>query len=421
MANIRLPSPHKRQGSDLLGRYYTKFDISNLLLSQMTSIRPSRVLDLGAGGGALSRAALQKWGDIELITVDVDSQVKLHLKQLAKAEAPSARHSHIQLDALSNRLPRLLSTENNCIDAAVCNPPFITPKWRSGFAGIIEEAGFSECLPVLSDIDAALLFLAQNLRLLSEKSTLGIIVPDSLVAASKYRLFRKALLQKYAVQRAIRLPRRSFYGTDAQAHILVIGKGASQSEKIPLQKFDADSKLSAEILIDIDEAIDRLEYEYHFQRKRSNNTLSEHSKLGSVALDIKRGSLSSSVSRTMPFPVFHTTDIALDLSGNWCDLSEFDVGSNFDFTSKYMVSAQPGDILLARIGRNLEHKIIGVADGDPVLTDCIYRIRVPAAIREQVLTQLSSTTGQAWLRSRCYGVGAQHLSKVDLQSFPLQF
>ncbi len=408
----------KSEGSDHLGRYYTKLNIGGLLIAQMSGIAPNSVLDLGAGAGSLSRAALQKWGNIELVTVDVDEEVRLHLKRLARAAAPGAKHSHIHVDALSDRLPRLLSAKTNSIDTAICNPPFIIPQWRTGFAEIIEDAGFSGCLPVLSDVDAALLFLAQNLRLLSERSTLGIIVPDSLISASKYRLFRKELLQKYAVQRAIRLPRHSFLGTDAQAYILVIGKGATASEKIPLQKFDAHSRMSSELLVGVEDAIDRLDFEYHAQRQGSAVLHPATLVLGSIA-DIKRGSLSSSESRSMPFPVLHTTDITVDLTGHWCDLSEFGESTDGSFAGRHVVLAKPGDILLARIGRNLEQKVIGVAAGFPILSDCVYRIRVPPAAQKQVLTQLSSIHGQAWLRSRCYGVSAQQLSKADLLTFPL--
>lgn len=292
MAHDAVRPQRNGEGPDHLGRYYTKLDIGGLLIAQMSNIAPNRVLDLGAGAGALSRAALQRWGNIELVTVDVDADVRLHLKRLARAAAPGARHSHIHADALSDRLPRLLLAKASAIDTAVCNPPFIIPRWRAGFSEIIEDAGFSGCLPVLSDVDAALLFLAQNLRLMSETATLGIIVPDSLISASKYRLFRKELLQKYAVQRAIRLPRHSFLGTDAQAYILVIGKGATAAEKIPLQSFDTHSRMSSELFIDVDEAIDRLDFEYHAQRHGSSPLLPANRLLGSIALDIKRGSVS---------------------------------------------------------------------------------------------------------------------------------
>lgn len=80
-----------------------------------------------------------------------------------------------------------------------------------------------------------------------------------------------------------------------------------------------------------------------------------------------------------------------------------------------------GDILIARVGRNLEAKVLGVSAGNVVLTDCIYRIRAPEAMRNELLSALSSADGRQWLSSHAYGVAAKHLTKFDLLSFPLSF
>ena len=81
--------------------------------------------------------------------------------------------------------------------------------------------------------------------------------------------------------------------------------------------------------------------------------------------------------------------------------------------------AQAGDILMSRVGRNLARKIVGVLAGQKLITDCIYRIRVPKVLQKWVLRELTSARGQAWLESRVYGVSARQLSKADLLSFPL--
>jgi type I restriction enzyme M protein len=102
--------------------------------------------------------------------------------------------------------------------------------------------------------------------------------------------------------------------------------------------------------------------------------------------------------------------------GKWCDLSQF---SRKRSEADLPVRAGRGDILVARVGRNLEQKVIGVYGGFPLLTDCVYRIKVPKSYRRRVLDQLSSSSGKAWLDSRAYGVGAKQLTKTDLLEFPL--
>lgn len=408
----------KTRGSDRLGRYYTKTDIGGLLIDQMDGLSPSRVLDLGAGAGSLSRAALERWSDVELLTVDVDAAAQIHLKKLFSSTG-SSKHNHIRADALSSKLPELISAKADFIDAAVCNPPFIIPKWRKNFAHIIEDAGFSGCFSVMADVDAALLFLAQNLRLLSTNATLGIILPDSLVSASKYRLFRKELLQRYIVRKAIRLPRHSFVNTDAQAFILVISKGSATTQKIPLLKFSTTSEINSEVLVSVDDAIDRLDYEYHAQGLEKHRTKNIYSQLGTFVDELKRGSLSSIEARSARFPVFHTTDMTLPLTGCWCDLTDFGAFPVSGELESQTVRAEPGDILVARVGRNLEQKVLGVSSGYPALTDCVYKLRVPNQHQDKVLRQLSSSEGQAWLASRAYGVSAKQLTKADLLTFPI--
>lgn len=408
----------KTRGSDRLGRYYTKTDIGGLLIDQMDDLSPSRVLDLGAGAGSLSRAALERWADVELLTVDVDAAAQIHLSKLFSTSGGS-RHNHIRADALSSRLPDLISAKAKFIDAAVCNPPFIIPKWRKGFAQIIEDAGFSGCLSVLADVDAALLFLSQNLRLLSTNATLGIILPDSLVSAAKYRLFRKELLQRYMVRKVIRLPRRSFLNTDAQAYIVVISKGSATTQNIPLQKFTTFCEVSSELWVDVHDATDRLDYEYHAQQLAQHHPQNVCVPLGSFVEELKRGSLSSAEARLSALPVLHTTDITYPFAGSWCDLTGFGRESTQHKFERQVVRAEPGDILVARVGRNLEQKVLGISSGYPVLTDCVYKLRVPKQYREKVLMQLSSLRGKAWLASRAYGVSAKQLTKSDLLMFPV--
>jgi len=417
MVPARVLDPQKHVGSDRLGRYYTKADIGRLLIDQMAGLTPSRLLDLGAGEGSLSDAAIKHWSNIELLTVDIDERSLPHLSKLFHG-CDSFKHSHIRADALSHRLPQLIHSRFGHIDTAVCNPPFITPNWRKGFAKILEEVGFSGCMPVLSDVDAAVLFLAQNLRLLSARATLGIILPDSLISAGKYRQFRKELLRRYCVHRAIRLPRGSFSNTDALAHIVILSKGR-ETKTVPLQKLANDRTLVPQVLIGVDDAAERLDFDYHAHRVVTSRPQNAQVPLSSLAEGLWRGSLSRAQGRLAGVPVIHTSDIRPSDAVKWCDLSHFG-----DFRKQFLGRksaryAEPGDILVARVGRNLEQKVIGVSAGFPLITDCVYRVKVPERFRDRVLSQLSSTNGQAWLASRAYGVGAKQLTKVDLLTFPL--
>jgi type I restriction enzyme M protein len=415
--SIRTPEIASIGRSDKLGRYYTKGNIGRLLVSQMSGVQPKCVLDLGAGSGALSRAAASRWNEAQLVTVDIDLRSRRHLSDVA---AHGQRHLHIRGDALDRRLPDRIHKKVAAIDTAICNPPFVTPAWRREFGEILEDAGLSGCIPVSGTVDAALVFLAQNLRVLHANGTLGVILPDTLACAAKYQLFRERLLSRYCVHRAIRLTRHSFKNTDALAHIVIISKGRGSSAVVSLQTMTTSSEDVPKVEVDLEQAAKRLDYVYHSQPKKPIRGHHGRTRLGDVCDSIARGTITSAERRMLSFPVVHTSDLDDRKARQWCDLRAHSPQPSF-FSDRYLVRAQPGDILVARVGRNLESKVVGVQLGEPVLTDCVYRIRAPQRFQQEILAQLSGQAGRRWLESRTYGVSAKHLTKTDLADFPLAF
>ena len=85
---------------------------------------------------------------------------------------------------------------------------------------------------------------------------------------------------------------------------------------------------------------------------------------------------------------------------------------------KYL-STQSNDILLARVGRGCIGKVSLVNSGSQLVSDCVYRVRVPKEYYKIVWASLCSADGQLWLKSRSKGVCARTLSKEDLLCFPV--
>ncbi|MDP1645716.1 MAG: N-6 DNA methylase [Thiobacillus sp.] len=401
--------------TDHLGRYYTGRVISQLLVDSLPQHQRTPLLDLGAGEGSLSVAVSCKRDVLDLVTVDVDARAARVLKRELNKGGFSGTHRHIRQDALSVSLPTYISEELRVRPIlAVCNPPFLVPKWRKQYGEIAEDVGFSGCLPAIKNTDAAILFLAQNLRVLEREGTVGIIVPDSLVCASKYLGFRRALVERYDVRQAIRLPRASFVGTDAQAHILVIAKRCPTSEEIVLSNFMSPHSEVQSISVDRDRAAQRLDYLYH-----ASEITPDKPTLASVTIDLRRGSFNSAEVRTNPSFILHTTNISVDMRGNWYDFGK--KSAPLLKTSPNSVFAETGDILIARVGRNAADKIIGIAGGSVAISDCLYRLRVKPQYRVKVMQALVSDSGRAWLQAHAHGVAASQISKVDLFRFPLVF
>jgi type I restriction enzyme M protein len=138
--------------------------------------------------------------------------------------------------------------------------------------------------------------------------------------------------------------------------------------------------------------------------------------LADLAVDIKRGQVENRVARDSGIEALHTTDISIDDVGRWVDLpGRFDLDQNSVVSS--MVIAEPGDILVGRVGRNFDAKIVGVKSGRALLTDCVYRLRCVPHVRNKLLQALTSSEGRLWLRSQAHGVSATQLTKSALLTF----
>jgi type I restriction enzyme M protein len=271
-------------------------------------------------------------------------------------------------------------------------------------------------MPVLADSDSALLFLSQALRLLGQGATLGIILPDSLISGAKYQKFRRELLRRYRVDVVVRLPTNSFMYTDALAHIVVIRKGYGGSDQVPLRKLVNERLLSRVAVVDVEQATYRMDYDYHTTAAGATWSVDQKNvrPLSDLVQCIQRGSMQATASRVAGVEVFHTTDMLPSMAGRWIALPP-----KQPHDDERRAYARPGDLLVARVGRNLESKVLGVHSGGALLTDCIYMIRMPRTLARQTLEQLSSDSGRVWLASRSSGVGAKHLSLADLLTFPV--
>lgn len=402
--------------SDSLGRYYTNAVVSQALVADLPFNSPRTVLDLGCGTGSLSFAASRRWANTNIVTVDLDRTIARVLPERLRESGFAGGHCHMMYDALSPELAASLLREKAQPDIAVCNPPFMVPKWKKVYSAILEDVGLSSCLPAIATVDAALVFLAQNLRLLQPGGILGIIVPDSIVSADKYRNFRTELLNRYRIRSAIRLSRGSFGGTDALAHILIIENSAPNGAPIALSSLDESGVKTSCLLVEHSQAAHRLDYQFHFAEVKAGQ---QGERLGDVVLDLRRGSLHSAEAKDASHFVLHTTNLDSDNFGQWVDFS----GRRFRFPaakSGAMTRAEAGDIVVARVGRTAHDKVIGIGAGSVVLTDCLYRLRVSPSKQDAVLRALTSSEGRAWLELHAYGVAARQLTKSDLLNLPLR-
>lgn len=387
--------------SDSLGRYYTNSLVGSLLISTIKVDAPNVVVDLGAGDGALTTAAARIWSQAQYFTVDIDKNAG----SAGFSELHGDLFKHHVGDALSSSIEKRLGLKFGSADIALCNPPYIRPKWRKNFGTILEDAGLSSVLPKLSDVSADILFIAQNLRFLKPGGRLGLILPDGFIAGERFAAIRKTLAKNHCIERVIELPRRIFNRTEAKAHIVVLSKATDGPATICVQRLECDGQLSIAVHLPREKATLRLDYSYlsGTAAKNDGNQIS----IRDVASKITRGNISSAQRADLAYSVIHTTDI--DSSSHFVrqkflhsdDLTQLVTG----------IVAKPGDILIGRVGRNLEEKVCLVRGGNVVVSDCLFILRVDRKFRLTVFRFLKSPAGQKALSASTHGVGARFLTR----------
>lgn len=407
--------------SDSWGRYYTSNSVSSTLVNAMECLKPKVIVELGVGKGSIAFEAAKKWNSAKFITVDADRSAMTHLGGLSN----SGKHTHHVQDALDDSLAERIGLDFGTVDVGLCNPPYVRPKWRDSFGKILEQAGLSGSLSSVHDAGADLLFIAQNLRLLRKFGKLGLILPDGLITGEKYQGVRSVLLKDHLVEQVVQLPRKVFSKTEAQTYLLVLSKYGGETQSVALKTMGMDGQLSTAIHIASDEAKRRLDYSFHLSGRSEAQKVHPkqlHVSIGEVTQGLVRGSLCSSQLESVGLPVFHLGDFPTHGRGKVAPA----IPSKFTQSKKALANlpqnikiAEKGDILIARIGRNLQDKICNVNRGGCVISDCVYALRVAPPHREAVMAYLTSAGGRKAIEATSHGVGAKYLSRSDLLSLKL--
>ncbi len=400
-----------------LGQYYTASQFGHLLVNSLEVQSPDTILELGAGEGSLLTAAQNRWDQAKIISVDIDH--KNH--ELINGILPG--HSHFLLNALDKNLSKSIGVQSDSVDVAVCNPPYIKSKWKSSFSELLEEAGLSNCLSVHSDFSTDILFLAQNIRLLRKGGELGIIVPDGLVAASKASRLREQLIKNHMLSGVIQLPTKIFQKTEAKTYVLILKKDMTSDGFIPLYKASKEGVIGDPIFIFTEQAVNRLDYDHYFYSKAikiDTARVSSHKQSFSQEkplFEIARGNITKVDAQKNNIDFFHTTDFKYVKNINSCHLSD---KTKKIFNKNNHIVAEKGDILLARVGRDLDKKMALVTAGQIILSDCVYRIRPQTPeIRKRLWSFISSKDGRLWIKAHSKGVCAQSINKSDLVKLPI--
>lgn len=381
-----------------LARHDTPVWLSDTLVGSLRIKPPASIVDLGAGGGSLTLAAMRRWSSAQMLTVDVDTTAADELaRTLAHARE---RHRHVIADALRSDMTDFAGISAGSIDVVIANPPYKTASWRPDFEPILARVGLDKQAVAMTNVTPDLIFLAQALYLVRPGGRLALIVPDTLISGARMAGVRAALARDHALERVVQLPRRAFRGTDAQAYVLILRAGASVG-RIRLERIRRDGSWEVPVAIPADRAAERLDHAFHDACRMA--AMPGAATLRDLGVSVARGRACSTKVRSGDGAFFHTSSFPSP-AGSAVSLP--DIGD--DFTDEILATV--GDILLARVDRRLEYKVAHVVHGNAPISDCVFRLRCDPSVAARVLSGLAGSAGLAQLRARARGVGARSLT-----------
>ncbi|MCX7094654.1 MAG: N-6 DNA methylase [Methylobacter sp.] len=374
--------------------------MSELLVAQIQHQQPERVLDLGAGHGALVKAAKNRWPQAAIHAIEPNGQGHSFLR-MRFPEIYSQR-----LCGLDLQLGTQMGLEPEAIDVAVCNPPYLHFKNKQEYQSVFMAAGLPSC-PKLQMLTTDVLFLAQNLRLLRKGGELGIIVPDGLLTNKCFQLLREDLLNHHQIFGIIQLPENVFSHTEARTHILLVRRNGVAVDKVPVHLANGNGQIISSVDVKAESLVERMDFQFwHWLFNKPD--LAQGVSLASIGADIRRGQFPKKHYENLSLSFFHTSHFPDSPAGVRLSSGKLEGAG---------LIASKGDILLARVGKRCIGKVAMVTHGQEFITDCVYRIRAPSEFQKKILTALHSESGQSWLKAYAHGVCAQVISKTDLLEF----
>lgn len=383
-----------------LCQFFTSDDCCDALISEIGTSSPRSVVDVGAGYGGLAGAAIRRWGGIDLRLLDVDRVAMARLKSVFPAA------EQIRANLLQPRMPEELVQWVDHADIALCNPPFKNvplPTADYWLKRVDMPTNWSAHIRQRAET----VFLAHNLRLLRTDGELAMILPACFINGHHFLPFRQWLLRRMTVTKVARLPRRAFRDAEVNTFAIIARNTIPRtSYSVELIDFAGGNRAHRSVSISSADGASRLDIADH-----QSSTQCVALQLKDLAPQISRGRPVSEL-REWGEAFFHTTHFShVSSQGNLC-LPKAAINPHWQV-------AEPGDLLLGRVGRSCHTQIAKVLRGTSHFSDCVYRIRVPIQLRGAVFESLWSSDGLAWRAARTRGSTVALFSKADLLEHPI--
>ena len=353
-------------------------------------------MDLGFGSGNLLNAANKRWNNIELIGLDIDQN---------NVTAAQIHHRFVALEmsGLDCDLPSKISELFGSIDLLISNPPYASIELDRACKTILKRASLNECMPKnAKKVPSEIIFLAQNLSLLTDQGEIGIILPSGIASGENWKPLRELLFTEYQVSNVSELPRNSFKGTDALAFIFRIRKKSNERKNNTILNSVGGGP---EISVSHDEAIFRCDYSHYTNFVNESNLIT----VDETKFSFFRGRHSNKHLELTGVKYVHSTDIKSSPIIGCVNEQEI-----IPFTT----TARAGDILINRVGSRCVGRSAIVKSGYVGVSDCIIGVR-PNTFQdgEKIKELIQSDDFRTYVDKSALGVGARYLTYNIIKNF----
>lgn len=180
-------------------KYYTPSNISEFLVNDISVEKPNNIIDICCGSYNLLNAAKKKWEHIEVVGVDINSQLKEKYK----------------LRIMDGRQYAIKSKDK--YDIVLANPPFRKMSKKREFSDLYVKP-FDKYVTNRLENE----MLLANLKLLSRNAVLMIILPSTFVEGDTNLNLRKIIANNYVVSKIVKLPNDTFGNSKVHTYSIYI-------------------------------------------------------------------------------------------------------------------------------------------------------------------------------------------------------
>lgn len=191
-----------RARKSLLGQFLTPASIAEFMASLFSpgSQKPMRLLDAGAGKGALSAAVADRFlasensHPLEVCAYELDADILPELRvALENMEAQGVKTDLIAADFIASNAQAIRCGKAELFTHAILNPPYKKIAGSSEHRGLLRLAG-------LETVNLYSGFVGLALEMLEQNGELIAIIPRSFCNGPYYRPFRKFILERGSIE-----------------------------------------------------------------------------------------------------------------------------------------------------------------------------------------------------------------------------